>query len=231
MSELAAATSAEIAGSDRSRLLVVPLGATEQHGPHLPLGTDTLVAVELARRLVARRVDAVLAPAVPYGSSGEHEGFAGTLSVGQEALELLVVELGRSASASFSAVALVSGHGGNREPLGRAVARLAGEGRKVACFAPSFPGDAHAGRTETSLLLALAPRLVRLERAEAGARAPLGRLFGALRAGGVVAVSGNGVLGDPAGASAEEGAALLATAAASLERQVDAWVSAEGVAR
>lgn len=224
MSELAAATSAEVAAG-RPTLLVVPVGSTEQHGPHLPLGTDTLVAVELARRLVAGRRDALLAPAVAYGSSGEHEGFAGTISIGQEALELLVVELVRSASASFAAVALVSGHGGNQAPLRRAVDRLVREGRPVAWFAPSFPGDAHAGRTETSLLLALEPRLVRLERAEAGALAPLGQLIEAMRAGGVAAVSDNGVLGDPAGATAGEGVDLLAAATAGLERQVAAWRS------
>jgi creatinine amidohydrolase len=224
MRELAAATTAGVAAAPAPLLLVLPVGSTEQHGPHLPLGTDTLVAVELARRLVARRGDAVLAPAIPYGASGEHEGFAGTVSVGQEALELVLVELGRSASASFPAIAVVSGHGGNREALGRAARRLVAEGRRVACFAPSFPGDAHAGRTETSLLLALAPWLVHTEAAEAGAVEPLAELFGALRAGGVAAVSKNGVLGDPAGASAAEGEILLAGALDALEAELEAWL-------
>ena len=91
-------------------LLVVPLGATEQHGPHLPLGTDTVIASALAHG-----VDAVVAPALPYGSSGEHAGFAGTLSLGA-ATELALVELGRSAS--FARVLFVCAHGGNAEPLG-----------------------------------------------------------------------------------------------------------------
>src|SRR3712207_8629966 len=72
-------------------LLVVPLGATEQHGPHLPLGTDTVIASALAASL-----DAVVAPALPYGSSGEHAGFPGTLSIGREALVHVLVELVRS---------------------------------------------------------------------------------------------------------------------------------------
>ncbi len=78
-------------------LLVVPLGSCEQHGPHLPLGTDTEIAMALADSLAIRRGDVVVAPGLPVGSSGEHAGFPGTLSVGQTGLELLVVELVRSA--------------------------------------------------------------------------------------------------------------------------------------
>ena len=64
------------------RLLIVPLGATEQHGPHLPLQTDTAIAEALARRLAEVRPHAVVAPALPYGSSGEHQAFPGTLPLG-----------------------------------------------------------------------------------------------------------------------------------------------------
>jgi len=76
-------------------ILAVPVGPTEQHGPHLPLTTDTDIALALCERLSGARPDVVVAPAVAYGSSGEHTGFAGTLSIGQEAIELLLVELGR----------------------------------------------------------------------------------------------------------------------------------------
>src|SRR6478752_10318203 len=78
---------------------IVPLGATEQHGPHLPLGTDTTIACALAFGLAAARDDVVVAPALPYGSSGEHAGFPGALSLGQAALETTLVELVRSAEA------------------------------------------------------------------------------------------------------------------------------------
>src|SRR5689334_2633361 len=90
-------------------VIVVPLGATEQHGPHLPLGTDTTIACALASGLAAAR-EVVVAPALPYGSSGEHAGFEGTLSIGQAALELVLIELVRSAA---SPVLFVSAHGGN----------------------------------------------------------------------------------------------------------------------
>jgi mycofactocin system creatininase family protein len=158
---------------------------------------------------------------VPYGASGEHAGFAGTLSVGQAALELLLVELVRSATGTWTRVLLLSAHGGNADPVRRAVGLLRAESRDVRAWSPSWPGDAHAGRTETSVQLALSPGRVALPAAAAGATVPLADLLPALRAGGVRAVSENGVLGDPAGASAEEGEALLAQAAADLDR----WLS------
>ena len=204
-------------------MLAVPIGSTEQHGPHLPLSTDTDIAVALAGALAHARPTVAVAPALPYGSSGEHEGFAGTLSIGQEALELALVELCRSASATFERILLINAHGGNAEPLDRAQRRLRGEGRDVRAWAPSWAGDAHAGRTETSLMLALAPEHVRRDEAGAGNVAPVAELLPRLRAGGVRAVSPNGVLGDPAGASAEEGRELLRAASEELVAMVDAW--------
>jgi creatinine amidohydrolase len=209
-------TSPEAAGRE-GRLLVVPLGSTEQHGPHLPLSTDTDVSVGLAHRLARVRADVDVAPAVPYGASGEHAGFPGTLSVGTAALELLLVELVRSATATWPRVLLLSGHGGNAEAVRGAVALLRSESRDVRAWSPSLGGDAHAGRTETSLQLALGAR-VDLGRAQAGATAPLADLLPDLCAGGLRAVSPNGVLGDPAGASAQEGERLLEQAVAALDR-------------
>lgn len=208
----------------RQRLLAVPLGATEQHGPHLPLDTDTRVALALAERLAAARPDALVAPPLPYGSSGEHEGFPGTLSIGQEAIELLVVELVRSSAPWAEAVVLVSGHGGNAEPLLRAERRLVREGRRVLAWSPRLrDDDAHAGRAETSLVLALAPQHVRTERAEAGNVEPLPALIDEIRRRTVRGVSANGVLGDPTGASAEEGRALLDRMAEELVHAVARW--------
>lgn len=207
-------------------VLAVPLGATEQHGPHLPLDTDTRVARALVARLAAARTDVLVAPALPYGSSGEHERFPGTLSIGQEALEHLVVELVRSATRWVGRVVLVSGHGGNERPLRAAERRLREEGRAVLAWTPRLPAtDAHAGRTETSLLLALAPDEVRPERLAAGNTAPLGELMAVIGQGTVRAVSENGVLGDPHGASAEEGWALLERMGSQLEEAVARWLA------
>ena len=170
----------------------------------------------VARAAAARDERLLVAPAVAYGSSGEHDGFAGTLSIGQRATELLVLELCRSASATFREVVLVSTHGGNAKPLQRAVATLRAEGRDVGLFAPDWGGDAHAGRTETSLMLAIAPQRVREDRAAAGNTRPLARADRRAAGRGVRELSGNGVLGDPAGAGADEGRELLAAAADAL---------------
>lgn len=209
-------TSPEAGLRRRGALLAVPLGSTEQHGPHLPLSTDTLVAQSLAAMLANRRDDVVVAPTMPYGSSGEHASFAGTLSIGQDALERFVVELVRSAD-GFAGVVVVSGHGGNAEPIARAVEQLGREGREVLAWWPTIEAtecgarraDAHAGWVETSVLLAIRPEAVRMELAEAGELRPMEEILPTLRRSGVSAVSGNGVLGDPTGSSAEAGRRIL----------------------
>lgn len=212
----------DIAGAPH--LLLVPLGSTEQHGPHLPLDTDTRIAVAVAERLAADRPTTVVAPAVAITASGEHAGFAGTLSIGTETLVDVLVELARSADA-FAAVVWVNAHGGNRAALDSAMARLATEGRATWELRCSFPGgDAHAGRTETSVMLALAPDLVRLDRSEPGVTEPWSELAAAILAGGIAAVSPNGILGDPTGASAAEGRDLLDGLVERLGAQLDRHV-------
>ncbi len=211
------ATSAEVAGSG---VVVVPVGSTEQHGRHLPLGTDTLVATAVAEALAVRLADVVeggawAAPAVAYGSSGEHQSFPGTVSIGTHALRVVLVELVRSVRTWSDRVVLVNGHGGNLDAVRGAVEQLTYEGHRVdwvPCALPvGTPGaDAHAGRTETSLLLHLHPDAVRPGLAEPGCLTPVRDLLPALRAGGVAAVSANGVLGDPTGAGAAEGERILA---------------------
>ncbi|WP_433490370.1 mycofactocin biosynthesis peptidyl-dipeptidase MftE [Nocardia grenadensis] len=204
-------------------VLVVPVGATEQHGPHLPLSTDTDLAVALCAGVAARCPQVLVAPAIAYGASGEHAGFPGTLSIGLAALELLIVELCRSATATFERIVLVNAHGGNIEALRRAVDLLRRESRDIRLFLPRHSGDAHAGRTETSLQLALAPDRVRVDRAEPGDIRPLADILPQLRSGGVAAVSANGVLGDPTGATAAEGARLLDLLISQLYDQIRQW--------
>jgi mycofactocin system creatininase family protein len=204
-------------------ILAVPLGATEQHGPHLPLSTDTDIAVALCRALASARPDVLVAPPVAYGSSGEHDGFAGTLSIGAAAIERLVLELGRAAARTFRHVLFVSAHGGNARPVTRAVELLRARHRDVTVFQPRWSGDPHAGHAETALQLALDPGRVRMDRAVAGDTRPLAELMPRLRMGGVRAVSPSGVLGDPRSATAAAGAALLGELTAELIRQVTAW--------
>ncbi|MDR5700459.1 mycofactocin biosynthesis peptidyl-dipeptidase MftE [Agromyces aerolatus] len=204
-------------------VVLVPVGSTEQHGPHLPLDTDALIASAVAdvivKRLREEGVDAVVAPAVAYGASGEHQAFPGTASIGVQALTFLLLELGRSASEWAERVVFVNGHGGNVESLATSVPVLIDEDRAVA-WLPCVPGadplglgvpvDAHAGRSETSILLVLDPDRVRLDRVEPGDRRPISELMPLLRERGVRAVAPNGVLGDPVAASADEGFRLFA---------------------
>ncbi len=210
MSDLGSLTSSEAGARDGGIVLAVPLGSCEQHGPHLPLATDALVAAALCARLCEQRGDVVVAPLVGVGASGEHAGFAGTLSVGTDALAAYLTELVRSARSWTRGVVFVSAHGGNRDALAAVERTARHDGDDVLVFAAAVRGgDAHAGRTETSLVLALAEDLVRHNELVVGVVTPLVELLAELRRSGVAAVSPTGVLGDPTDASADEGHAVL----------------------
>jgi len=227
--ELAGATWPEIEATGRSHVLALPFGSLEQHGPHLPLDTDTRIAVELARRLAAARPGVAVGPALAYGASGEHAGFPGTLEVGHEVVAELVVELVRSARSSFGGVVVISAHGGNEEGLALAEERCRAEGDALLVWsAVTRGGDAHAGRTETSLMLAIDEGSVRTELAERGCTKPLEVIMPRLRAEGVRPVSSNGVLGNPEGASAAEGRTLLDEMSAALCAAVARWRAPRG---
>ena len=158
-----------------------PVGATEQHGPHLPVGTDSLAVEHVAREAAAiagDRVPVVVAPTLPFGSSHHHLPFGGTMSIGTETYYRVVFDLVESLIVSgFRRVLILNGHGGNHELI-QLVARDLALKHPVALAAASywllarqalveveahhlsrFPG--HAGSFETSLVLALRPELVR----------------------------------------------------------------------
>ena len=196
-------------------LLLVPVGSCEQHGPHLPLATDTIIAEHLCSL-----VDGVLvSPSIGISASGEHAGFPGTLSIGTEALTRVLIELGRSADWGLGIV-FVNGHGGNEGAVSLATRALNAESRRVASWSPQVDGDAHAGHSETSIMLALTPHLVDMSRAEAGNTSALVDIIDEMRQGGVRAVSTNGVLGDPRGSTPEEGARIIEALASNLREFV-----------
>lgn len=195
-------------------LLLVPVGSVEQHGPHLPLATDAMIANAVTRAAAERLDEAgtsvLVAPSMNYGASGEHEGFPGTISIGHEALLLVLAEFGRSATRWASGVIFVNGHGGNTSTLTKVVDLLRYEGRSVAWTSLDMPdADAHAGEAETSLLRHLAPWAVRVDLMTPGATEPVRELMPRLRAEGVRSVSETGVLGDPTRSSARRGRELF----------------------
>lgn len=201
---------------DAPSVLLVPLGATEQHGPHLSVDTDSYIALAWAEAIAAGTKNTVVAPLLPYGSSGEHQAFPGTLSIGAAATRTIVIELVRSAKASnFEAVVFVCGHAGNATPVSSAVQQMRDEGHRTIALFPRwdpnrFPQlDAHAGWAETSMMLWLDEGRVDTAAIEPGQGAPLAELLPRLKADGVASVAPNGVLGDPTTASATAGHLLF----------------------
>ena len=192
-----------------STVLLLPLGSCEQHGPHLPLDTDTQIAQHLCAQAAQQDNRILIAPSLSITASGEHAGFPGTLSIGTDALTQVLVEIVRSAD-WCNGVVFVNGHGGNTDAVNAAVRTLKSEQRNVAAWWPHIEhGDAHAGASETSMMLAIDPSRVNMAKAEVGATQPLSQLETQLRSGGVRAVSANGVLGDPTTATSQHGLSLL----------------------
>jgi creatinine amidohydrolase len=165
-------------------ILCLPLGAIEQHGPHLPLNTDITVAEGLARRILARwgdEFDLWLLPGIPLGLSREHDWAPGTLSLSIEVFVALLKQMARELVRALPArnLLLVNGHGGNRGALENLLHELQSELAlncsaihpfELARSATRIPDtDVHGGLAETSVMLILAPELVHLERLEPGA--------------------------------------------------------------
>lgn len=178
-------TRAELGDILPHAVVVLPTAATEQHGPHLPTGHDTLVVEEIARRAAERvrvDIDVVLAPPLAFGSSDHHLPFGGTLSLRSETYLHVVMDLLRSIiGAGCRRVLVLNGHGGNHElneiavrdvalqqPSDRHVALAAGSWWTLAAPALRAREDltgvripGHAGQLETAMMLAYRPDLVR----------------------------------------------------------------------
>jgi len=205
------------------RLVLLPLGAVEAHGPHLPTGTDNLLAAAIAER-VAERVGGVLLPLLPYGQVWSLQDFPGSLSISSETLANLVVELGMSLQRQGVALlALINGHMGNVLALQAAARRLYQQKGPLTyiftypglselsiqiCSSRPLPGGYfHADEIETSMVLHVAPEAVRWERAaREDPQLPLDFLY---RPVPWSEITRTGVLGDPTLATPEKGAALI----------------------
>jgi creatinine amidohydrolase len=176
----------------------------------LPLDTDTQIAQYLCAQAAKQDDRVLIAPSLTISASGEHAGFPGTLSIGTSAFSQVLIEIVRSAD-WCDGVVFVNGHGGNADAVASAVRTLTSEQRKVASWWPRIEqGDAHAGASETSMMLVINPEQVNMAKAEAGSTKPMSEISAQLRSGGVRSVSANGVLGDPTAATSEHGNNLLA---------------------
>lgn len=223
-------------------LVVVPFGAVEQHGPHLPIGTDAILGDEIGYR-TADRLDAFLAPTVRVGCSPHHMAFPGTVTVQAETLTKIAVEISESlVHHGFRRIFLLPTHFGNFASLAAAAAKL--EQADLGGAAVISPGDyfaevlegatlgvsaelgippgesgAHCGEWETSVMLVLRPELVHMDRAEAGYTGDLQEGLAKVFSSGTQAIASNGVIGDPTKASAAHGQRYI-------ERLVDIAVMA-----
>ncbi|WP_411967870.1 creatininase family protein [Haloferax sp. YSSS75] len=221
-------------------LAVLPVGSTEQHGPHAPLGTDFLNAESVAEAGVeAFDGDVVVAPTIPVGIAEEHRAFDGTLWVSPDTFRAYVRETIESlAYHGFDRVVVVNGHGGNVDALAEVCRRISRTGDAYAVAFTWFDavGDhsqdmGHAGPLETALLRHTHPELVRedrIEEAREGAADRWGEwVSGVNLAHDSDEFTDNGVVGDPADGGAARGEELESLAADALATLLDA-VEARG---
>ena len=203
--------------------VVVPFGSTEQHGRHLPVGTDAVLGDEIGWAL-ADRLGAFLAPTVRLGCSEHHLSFPGTISLSSETFRCIVSDVVASLSRhGFQRIVLLPTHGGNFQPLAEAYVKLQSvDNVKVLAFTdltglvetafksskgsgvkPASSG-AHSGEWETSLMLALRPEQVKMDQAAEGFVGPLSEIMEKVF-DGIHNLDENGVLGDPRPATAAAG--------------------------
>ncbi|MEO3796201.1 creatininase family protein [Nonomuraea sp. B10E15] len=230
-----------------ARTVLFAAGSTEQHGPHLPLVTDTMLGDALADRVAARLPGVLLAPTVPFGVSTHHMAFPGTVTLDEATFKAVILRCCESLAAhGFETVLVLPSHGGNFAPLAELFAETEGrvggarlvpytdlqefvgalaEAGRERGFPPEVSGS-HAGEAETSIVLALRPDLVDMDRAEAGFGGRFDeptarRLF----EHGTRALSEIGVLGDPRPATARAGEEYLDRLTGLLTRFFEPYVT------
>lgn len=205
---------------------LLPVGAIEQHGPHLPLDTDAFDANYLAQRVAqaCSQPKPLVLPVIPYGVSYHHDEFKGTISISNETLSRLVYEIGmNTARNGIKKLVIINGHGGNGPALNFAAQRINEDGHIFVCVdtgetsdvdiyeIAETPNDVHAGEIETSTSLAVRPHLVKMEKASKLIPRFSSRYLNFTSKRGVSwyaytkRISQNGVMGDPTIASAEKG--------------------------
>ena len=231
-------TSPEIGALVGTHRVVFACGATEQHGPHLPLAVDALIGDALAEAVARKLGDTLVAPTLRIGCSRHHMAFPGSFTLREETFRAVVRDQVESLRAhGFERIGIIPSHGGNFAPLAAlapelgvaAYTDLAGmieAWEEIVVGAGGPPGHVggHADIAESSMVLALRPELVRSERAAAGYTGDPKAVLDTIFDSGFKAVTENGVLGDPAGMSPELGRALLDGMATRIAAQLEqAW--------
>ena len=233
----------------KNAVVVVPVASTEQHGPHLPTGVDVALCGEIALRAARQLGDfpVVVTPVIWTGLAEHHMAFGGTFSLGYSEFYALVRGVCRSLLRhGFRRILLLNGHGGNTAALTVAVNDLAPELDAPIATATYWelaadafgkilerqPNVRHACEAETSMMLAIRPDLVDMEKAQK-AVGPTGRELDSIAGSKAAhrwrsfrARTSHGVIGDPRAASAEKGEKLLEAAAmavASLVANDEFW--------
>lgn len=235
------------------KIILLPLGATEQHGPHLSVSTDTDIVTRIALKTESERPnDLLLCPTLPFGSSHHHTSFGGTISIAPDLYTKLVIDLVESFSGNgFRRIVLLNGHGGNITPVRQALALLSKKLDKVnqpnivlatywelagKFFAGEKPMESpalsHACEYETSLMLHLFPDKVWMDRVKRAVR-PVSNSYipweddepyrGITIFKQTEFVSGNGSSGEPQLASAEKGKHLFEHAVKALVDFLDSF--------
>lgn len=210
----------------KTDVVLLPIGSTEQHGPHLPLGTDTLIAYKIAKE-VARKIEAIVAPPMPIGFSVEHLSFPGTLTVAPKIFMALIRNVCKSLiQHGFRKIIIINGHGGNKGLIEAATRELKHKTKATIVIADVYEviseatvhkkiriyKAAHACELETSMMLALYPEKVRTKKIQKKTLTPTGL---SVLKNGVKYVwltkelSKSGVIGDPVKATAEQGQMLF----------------------
>ena len=205
---------------------LLPVGAVEQHGPHLPLDTDAFDAEYLARKVAEGCSDPkpLVLPLIAYGVSYHHEAFKGTISINNDTLANLVYDVGISvAKNGIKKLVIINGHGGNAPSLNFAAQRINQDARIFVCVDTGetsdvdvdnlieTPNDVHAGEIETSTSLAIRPHLVRMDHLQMEVPSFTSRYLDFSSKRGVSwyahthKISTSGVMGDPTKASREKG--------------------------
>ena len=215
-------------GQKESRTVILPVGATEEHGPHLPTFTDTIEALETARA-VAQRRDVFLAPPVHYGVCRSTRGFPGTITVSHDALRAYVKDLLISfAESGFERVLILTGHAGSQHISAlKEACQMALQERDlrvslVSLFDLIDPTavetlhDGHAGEIESSMMMAIRSDLVAELPEEHFPRRPQFLIMKSVRH-----LMGSGIMGNPSRATAGKGELFIQMAAEGVIRALD----------